>query len=87
MDFLTFKNLRSQQVDYLAANGFNEGDCNKNGEFLALDAFAPHFDLFVDVGSNIGIFIDRLLSKSLGHYILAFEPNPYLRDDLQKKNY
>jgi len=85
MDFQVFKNLRAEHVEWMAVNGYNEGDCNKNGEFFALDAFAPHFDLFVDIGSNFGIFIDRLLAKSLGHYIVAFEPNPYLRKDLLAK--
>ena len=91
MDFDTFKRKRSEYVDWMTANGFNEGDCNKNGEFNVLDAFKSHYDFFVDVGANNGIFIDRInatisLEKAAPpKFILAFEPNPKLKEILEKK--
>ena len=36
MDFQVFKNLRAEHVEWMAVNGYNEGDCNKNGEFFRL---------------------------------------------------
>lgn len=60
MDFQAFKEKRNEYVEWMTANGFNEGDCNKNGEFSVLDTFCPHIDLFVDIGANKGIFINRL---------------------------
>lgn len=54
------------------------------GSFYVLDAFSNHFDLFVDVGANRGIFINRL-GHELQKYVLAFEPNPYLKEVLLEK--
>jgi FkbM family methyltransferase len=84
MDFQTFKAKRSEWVDWMTANGFNEGDCNLNGEFSVLEAFSLYFDLYIDVGANRGIFIDRLNSAG-SKYILAFEPNANLKDRLGEK--
>ena len=84
MNFQDFRRQRAKQVAMMAANGYNDGDSTRNGEFFTLDALAPYFDLFVDIGSNQGIFIDRL-NQSLSHFILAFEPNPYLTDLLLEK--
>ena len=33
MDFETFKEKRNEYVEWITVNGFNEGDCEKNGEF------------------------------------------------------
>lgn len=91
MDFDTFKKKRSEYVDWMTANGFNEGDCNKNGEFKVLDAFRSYYDFFVDIGANNGIFIDRINADVSSEktaplkFILAFEPNPKLKDVLEKK--
>jgi len=52
--------------------------------FFVLDALGPYFDVFVDIGSNCGIFLDRL-DHALEHFILAFEPNPDLQDVLSEK--
>lgn len=84
MDFQAFKEKRNEYVEWVTANGFNEGDCNKNGEFSVLDTFSSHFDLFVDIGANKGIFINRL-NPALSKYVLAFEPNPHLKDNLCEK--
>lgn len=91
MDFDTFKRKRSEYVEWMTANGFNEGDCNKNGEFTALAAFASQYDFFIDVGANNGIFIDRVNAAVTperadpSKFVLAFEPNPKLSQVLQKK--
>jgi FkbM family methyltransferase len=86
VDFLTFKSKRVECVEWETANGFNEGDSNKNGEFLVLENFWSYFDLFVDIGANNGIFIDRLfVNNDLSKYVLAFEPNPNLNNKLNKK--
>ncbi len=76
-------------------NGFNEGDCEKNGEFKALLAFAEFYDVFIDVGSNNGIFIDKLNSALVESknrdaffspfYVMAFEPNPKLKATIESK--
>lgn len=84
MDFQNLKEKRSEYVEWMTANGFNEGDCFKNGEFSILETFSPHFDFFVDIGANKGIFIDRL-KPGLSIYVLAFEPNPHLKDNLCEK--
>ena len=84
MDFPTFKQKRNEYVEWMTANGFNEGDCNKNGEFFVVEAFSKYFDFFVDIGVNRGIFIDRL-DPELSQYVLAFEPNPHLKEGLRKK--
>jgi FkbM family methyltransferase len=91
MDFDTFRKKRDEHVEWMTANGFNEGDCEKNGEFNVVEALRSHYDCFVDVGANNGIFIDRLNVAALrkeGHpptFILAFEPNPNLKEILEKK--
>ena len=84
MNFETFKVKRNEYVEWMTANGFNEGDCRKNGEFTAIEVFSPFFDFFIDIGANVGIFINQLNPKS-SKFVLAFEPNPYLRKDLQEK--
>lgn len=84
MDFKTFKAKRNECFEWMTANGFNQGDANKNGEFSVLETFSTHFDFFIDIGANKGIFIDRL-NPALQQYVLAFEPNPHLRDDLCEK--
>ena len=65
MDFDTFKNKRNEYVEWMTANGFNEGDCEKNGEFKVLQTFRKHYDLFIDIGANNGIFIDRINAAAL----------------------
>ena len=71
------------------ANGYNEGDC-KNGEFKVLQTFRVHYDLFIDIGANNRIFIDRINAASLVEgstqtFVIAFEPNPNLTEILEKK--
>jgi FkbM family methyltransferase len=84
MDFKFFKAKRSEYVEWMTANGFNEGDCDKNGEFSVIETFSPYFDFFIDIGANKGIFINRL-NAALSKYVLAFEPNPHLKCDLSEK--
>jgi FkbM family methyltransferase len=74
----------------MTANGYNEGDCEKNGEFTVLQTFGGHYDLFIDIGANNGIFIDRINAAALAEgatqtFIIAFEPNPNLTEILEKK--
>lgn len=91
MDFETFKNKRNEYVEWMTANGFNEGDCEKNGEFKALQTFRSQYDFFIDIGANNGIFIDRINAATLpgeesaSTFVLAFEPNPNLKEILEKK--
>jgi len=47
MNFENFKNKRNEYVEWMAANGFNEGDCEKNGEFKVLQTFGKRYDLFI----------------------------------------
>lgn len=74
----------------MTANGFNEGDCEKNGEFKVLQMFRKHYDLFIDIGANNGIFIDRINAAALAEgcaqiFVIAFEPNSNLKEILEKK--
>lgn len=91
MDFETFKKKRNEYVNWMTANGFNEGDCEKNGEFQALQTFRDQYDFFIDIGANNGIFIDQINAAKLTKeelspkFVLAFEPNPNLKDVLEQK--
>ena len=60
MDLETFMKKRNEYVDWMTSNGFNEGDCKKNGGLQTLQAFGDHYDFFIDIGANNGIFIDRI---------------------------
>ena len=46
MDLETFMKKRNEYVDWMTSNGFNEGDCEKNGEFQILQTFGDHYDFF-----------------------------------------
>jgi FkbM family methyltransferase len=90
MDFETFQKKRNEYVEWMTANGFNEGDCEKNGEFKVLHTLTDHYDLFIDVGANNGIFIDQINAfalrvESSPVFVLAFEPNPKLKEILVEK--
>ena len=90
MDFDTFKKMRNDVVEWNTANGFNISDSRVNGEFAVLQALKDHYDFFVDVGANNGIFIDYLYASTVKEsgkfpFILAFEPNPNLQEVLAKK--
>lgn len=90
MDFDTFKKMRNDVVAWNTANGFNISDSRENGEFSLLKALKDHYDLFVDVGANNGIFIDYLYALTVKSsdkppFVLAFEPNPKLQEILAKK--
>jgi FkbM family methyltransferase len=88
MNFNSFQEKREEHVQWITANGFNEGDCEKNGEFSTLMAFRSHYDFFIDIGANNGIFIDRLNDDAVlsnRPFVLAFEPNPNLGPVLEKK--
>ena len=92
MNFEEFQKKRVEMVEWMTVNGFNEGDCEKNGEYKVIELLVNHYDLFIDVGANNGIFIDRIngiYKKSLtgksSPYILAFEPNPELKNAIENK--
>jgi FkbM family methyltransferase len=58
----------------------------KNGEFKLIESLVNYYDLFIDIGANNGIFIDHInASKNSTVYILAFEPNPELKDIIKDK--
>ena len=87
MNFEEFYKKRQNYKDWMTANGLNEGAPEKNGEFKAFNTLKSHCDVFLDVGSNKGIFIDQWntsVSDSTG-FALVFEPNPNLGTVLQKK--
>ena len=85
MDFETFRKEREKYVEWMSANGFNEGDSGLNGEFKTLTSFKELFDVFIDVGANNGIFLDKLREEKINPYIFAFEPNPELVETLSDK--
>ena len=57
--FKDFIRHREEQKEWARLNGLNEGDPKKNGEFHLIKELCNSADVFVDVGSNIGIFIDE----------------------------
>lgn len=63
------------------ANGFNNGDAATNGEYACLDLLLAEAEVFVDVGANQGLFVERAARKPT----LAFEPNPAHGDLLRAK--
>lgn len=85
MNFDTFQRKRREYVEWMTANGFNEGDCEKNGEFKVLQALSSHYDCFVDIGANNGIFIDQINANCNSTFVFAFEPNPNLKGILEGK--
>lgn len=85
MNFDIFKQKRDEHVAWVFANGFNDGDCEKNGEFKVLELLRELFCIFVDIGSNKGVFINKALSVNSSAFVLAFEPNPYLTSLLSAK--
>jgi FkbM family methyltransferase len=92
MNFEEFQKKRVEMVEWMTANGFNEGDCEKNGEYKVIELLVNYYDLFIDIGANNGIFIDRIneiyeesLKENSSPYILAFEPNPELKNVIESK--
>jgi hypothetical protein len=63
---------REAERAWAHANGFNNGDPATNGEYACVDRLLAHADLFVDVGANEGLFVERATAVKT----IAFEPNP-----------
>lgn len=72
MSFDDFARAREAERAWAFANGFNNGDPATNGEYACLDLLLAGADLFVDVGANEGLFVER----AAGTPTIAFEPNP-----------
>ena len=87
MDIEEFISSRNKEKEWARMNGFNEGDPNKNGEFALVKILSEFSDVFIDIGSNNGIFIDEWNKheKNEKSNIFVFEPNPYLQEILHKK--
>jgi FkbM family methyltransferase len=91
MNFEEFNRGRLHAKEWMRMNGLNEGAPEKNGEYSVFKTFNTYCDIFVDIGANNGIFIDELnqisLTKNLNKplYVLAFEPNPNLKQVLERK--
>jgi len=85
MELDEFLRRRREEVEWLTANGFDNGDPETNGEYRTVEHLAPFCDVFIDVGANVGQFCDRVLAAGRGQHILAFEPNPELLPALQAK--
>jgi FkbM family methyltransferase len=92
MNFEEFQKKRVEMVEWMTVNGFNEGDCEKNGEYKVIELLVNYYDLFIDIGANNGIFIDRInaiyeesLTENSSPFILAFEPNPELKNVIENK--
>lgn len=82
MNINKFLRKREEEVNWFHLNGFANGDPHSNGEFNTLVFLAEFYDLFVDIGANIGEFSKKVLTDNPEKAIIAFEPNPYLYDDL-----
>jgi FkbM family methyltransferase len=76
--------LRLREKKLLNLNGYGDGDPNRNGEYAVLKKFINSFQLFVDIGANVGDFSKKILSFKKNLDILAFEPNPNLLSSLRK---
>jgi FkbM family methyltransferase len=79
-----FLEKREQERAWAYANGFGNGNPETNGEYLCVDFFLnSNLSLFLDVGANRGIFSRRVLEKKPNLALLAFEPNPQIRHELE----
>lgn len=52
MQFKEFLVKRADELAYLYANGFNNGDASTNGEYKLLSYLREHFGLFIDIGAK-----------------------------------
>lgn len=82
MNISEFLRKREEEVKWFHLNGFANGDPHSNGEFNTIVFLSEFYDLFVDIGANIGEFSKKVLTDNPEKAIIAFEPNPYLYDDL-----
>jgi FkbM family methyltransferase len=74
--FEEFLRRRETERARAYANGHNDGDPATNGEYACLDLLLAEAELFIDVGANEGLFIERAAARPTPPAILAFEPNP-----------
>ena len=63
MTFDEFLERRRAEQAWAYANGYNNGDPVTNGEYACLDLLLAEADLFLDVGANEGLFIERALVR------------------------
>lgn len=87
MEIIPFRDFvarREQEKHWLNLNGFENADPETNGEYQVLDRLAAHSSLFVDIGANVGIFLQRIAKIKKGLRCMAFEPNPFIQDELKK---
>lgn len=84
MTFDDFARAREAERAWAYANGYNNGDAATNGEYACLDLLLPDADLFVDVGANEGLFVERA-RRAEELQIIAFEPNPAHAETLRAR--
>ena len=84
-EFAEFVKRRTDERDWGVTNGFNNGDPETNGELKVLKLMRAHYDCFVDVGANHGLYIDALNSAGYPPFVMAFEPNKALTETLAAK--
>jgi FkbM family methyltransferase len=85
MTFDDFLQRRTAERAWAYANGFNNGDPATNGEYACLDLLLDEAELFLDVGANEGLFIERAAGRAKPPSILAFEPNPAHAEGLRAR--
>lgn len=82
MQFKEFLVKRADEIAYLYANGFNNGDASTNGEYKLLEQLKAAFGLFIDIGANMGDFSKRIVDFKDNKSVICFEPNPSLNAKL-----
>ncbi len=85
MTFEDFVRRREAERTWAYANGYNDGDPATNGEYACLDLLLAEASLFIDVGANEGLFIERAARRASPPAILAFEPNPAHAEGLRAR--
>lgn len=78
MNLNDFVAYRMNEKLILNVNGYENGDPETNGEISILKHFKDWFNLFIDVGANIGGITKKVLSLNENAQVICFEANPSL---------
>ena len=71
------RELHKLLVRYVdAAENYNDFDFESNGELFIVAQGAPHWDLVVDLGANVGRWAESVLRRNPNVTIHGFEPLP-----------
>jgi len=84
MDLKEYIRKREEEKIWLNMNGYENGDHSTNGELMTIKTFYNAYDLFIDIGANVGEISNNVIKDCPKMKIMAFEPNPTLANKLNK---